>query len=544
MNGTAALPRSRAALLCGAAAAVIAAIALAASLRGGFVYDDHRFVADNAALREPSILWRAFADPSCQTSDGTHAGLWRPLRTLSFAFDAAVLGGSPGAMHAVQVLLHAAGTFLVASLLLAWRAPPLAAALGALVYGLHPAQAECVAWISSRGDLLAAALVWGALLADVGGRKRTAVVLGCAALLAKEQAVVWPLLVPLSRAAAGRPWREGFRAARAPLVATACFVAVRHLLLTEPTQEGGLGIEVGAREVAASLGHQTWFGLTGTGSLFDWQMPPGALPPLVLAAAALPFAALANRGTRIAAAWWLAALVPTLFAQVLVPLNILVADRFVLFGLPALSLAAARGVSGSRLRAAVLGAGLAGLLLSTRELVPVWTSDASLWGRTAARVPDHYRANAWLGADLLRRGDAEAAIPRLAAATKHPGADGRTWYHLAVALESRGFASGDSALVTDAARCYGRAVAEFAKPRAEAPATAVVAAFARAELLLVLREPSAADAIDRAVAVPVPALAAGLADALRERARRVSDALRSSGDLRRADAVRSWAGIR
>ncbi|MCG3136168.1 MAG: hypothetical protein HMLKMBBP_04008 [Planctomycetes bacterium] len=195
--------RSRAALLACVLAAAAAAAVLAPSVAGGFVYDDHRFVAENAALREPSILWRAFADPSCQTSDGTHAGLWRPLRTLSFAFDASVLGGSPAAMHAVNVALHAAGTMLVAALLGAWGAGPPAAALGALVYGLHPAQAECVAWISSRGDLLAAGLVWAALLADLRGRAALSLGLGAAALLSKEQAAVWPLLLPVSRSLAG-----------------------------------------------------------------------------------------------------------------------------------------------------------------------------------------------------------------------------------------------------------------------------------------------------------------------------------------------------
>ena len=94
-----------------------AVLAFAGSLGHGFVYDDHRFFESNAALHEWSILWRAFTDPVAQTADGTHAGLWRPLRTLSFALDVGVSGGAAWWAHLHNVLLHGAGSVLVALLL-------------------------------------------------------------------------------------------------------------------------------------------------------------------------------------------------------------------------------------------------------------------------------------------------------------------------------------------------------------------------------------------------------------------------------------------
>lgn len=90
--------------------ALLALLVFVPTLHGGFVYDDHRFLESNPHLGDPSILWRAFTDPSCQTADGTHAGLWRPLRTLLFALERAVFGGGAAGPHAVSVALHVAGT--------------------------------------------------------------------------------------------------------------------------------------------------------------------------------------------------------------------------------------------------------------------------------------------------------------------------------------------------------------------------------------------------------------------------------------------------
>ena len=156
MSRISAPPRASASGWAAIAAGVVATLLFIPALRNGFVYDDHRFYSDNAYLIHPSIFWRAFLDPVCQTSDLTHAGLWRPLRTLSFALDRFLAGGDPFGPHLTNLVLHGLGAMLVARLLTMWRAPPIAAFLGAIAYACHPVQTECVAWISSRGDLLAA----------------------------------------------------------------------------------------------------------------------------------------------------------------------------------------------------------------------------------------------------------------------------------------------------------------------------------------------------------------------------------------------------
>lgn len=470
------------------AAAFVALLVFIPTAHGGYVYDDHRFVEENAQLGHTSILWRAFTDPSCQTSDGTHAGLWRPLRTLSFALDRAV-SGSPAAAHVTNVLLHACGSAGVAALLLAWRLPAVAAAAGASVYAVHPAQAETVAWISSRGDLMSAALVWAALVADAGGRARTSLVLGACALLSKEQAVVWPLLAALSARLRGTPLGGALRAARHPMLVTAAFLVVRHLVLDEPFQEGGLGHgRAGPRVLAGMLGHQAWFTVLPVGSVFDWQMPWDDRPPLPVVAAALAVpAALFSPGWRGPAAWFLAALVPTLFLQAFVPLNILVADRFLVFALPAASLVVARCVALGPRAFAAAGGIVVGMAALTFDSLPAWRSDAALWGRTADAVPAHGRAHHWLGVTALREGRIDAAQAHLFTAAMANPSDAKVRYQLAVALERAGIRDRDAARLSAALENYRASIEAFGHPRAEGTADLLpLARLAEVDLTLAL----------------------------------------------------------
>ena len=81
-----------------------------------------------------------------------------------------------------------------------------------------------------------------------------------------------------------------------PAALTIAFVVVRHLVLTEPFQEGGVAEGApGFVELGAMLAHQVWFTLIPVGALFDWQMPEApagvgvlALAPLAVVAYALP----------------------------------------------------------------------------------------------------------------------------------------------------------------------------------------------------------------------------------------------------------------
>jgi tetratricopeptide (TPR) repeat protein len=92
--------------------------------------------------------------------------LYRPVTTLSFLFNYAVLGNADNAAgyHVLNVLLHMANVVLVfqlASRLLGDRAP---AFFAAALWSVHPVLTESVANIAGRADLLATVAVLGGLL--------------------------------------------------------------------------------------------------------------------------------------------------------------------------------------------------------------------------------------------------------------------------------------------------------------------------------------------------------------------------------------------
>ncbi|HJR02908.1 MAG TPA: tetratricopeptide repeat protein [Methylomirabilota bacterium] len=176
--------------------AVLTAAAFVPTLSGSFLnWDDNVNFLDNPAYRgldRAHVRW-AFTSVSF--------GHYIPLTRLTWSLNWVLGGMNPWGYHLANVLLHAANAILfyvVARRLLAGaiadgaqagrRAPDLcaAAAIAALVFGMHPLRVEPVAWITGRPDLLCAAFAlltaWIYLRAvETGGPARPGLV-GIAAL--------------------------------------------------------------------------------------------------------------------------------------------------------------------------------------------------------------------------------------------------------------------------------------------------------------------------------------------------------------------------
>ena len=182
------------------AAILVASLSLMAyipSLFGDYLFDDVRFILENPAVHEitPGRIVSFFTDPTSLDQEG-QVDIYRPLRTLEFALDWAVSGGAPWFFHLRSMLYHALASLLVLRLFsrLEGRPPGEAgptALCGALLFALHPVQSECVAFISSRGDILCALLFVLALNAHLDGRRLPAALLLVVAMFAKETAVVF-----------------------------------------------------------------------------------------------------------------------------------------------------------------------------------------------------------------------------------------------------------------------------------------------------------------------------------------------------------------
>lgn len=122
------------------------------SLGNGFTFDDHAIVEDNPSLLTLDVV-HIFSVPYWPNRE--HAGLYRPLTTLSLAFNYAVHGFDPFGYHAVNVLLHVLNSVLVYFLTRHLLRVPLGA-LVALLFALHPIQTEAVNGIVGRAELLSA----------------------------------------------------------------------------------------------------------------------------------------------------------------------------------------------------------------------------------------------------------------------------------------------------------------------------------------------------------------------------------------------------
>lgn len=116
-------------------------------------YDDPVHVGE----AQPVIHDGLAADGLRWSLTATDTLLWHPLTWISYMADVTLFGagiGRPGAHHVVNLVLHLLAVLVLFILLRLLGAGGLTAAAAAALYGLHPLQAEPVAWVSARKDVL------------------------------------------------------------------------------------------------------------------------------------------------------------------------------------------------------------------------------------------------------------------------------------------------------------------------------------------------------------------------------------------------------
>ncbi|HEV2392730.1 MAG TPA: hypothetical protein VG146_10255 [Verrucomicrobiae bacterium] len=135
--------------------ALLIALAVAAFwpvLRNGFInYDDPDYVTQTPQVLA-GLTWRGLA----WAFTTGWAGNWHPLTWASHMLDVTLFGVSPGAHHAVNLLLHVTNTLLLFFLLKRLTGSLWRSALVAGLFAVHPMHVQTVAWVSERKDLLSA----------------------------------------------------------------------------------------------------------------------------------------------------------------------------------------------------------------------------------------------------------------------------------------------------------------------------------------------------------------------------------------------------
>ena len=184
-------------------ACCVTAAAYAGTLAFGFVYDDVPQILKNPAIQDWRYLPQYYTSHVWAAIYPDSAGnYYRPLFLLWLRLNYALFGAAPAGWHATSILCHIVATCLVFRIAQQLTGDRMIGFAAALLFGLHPAHIENVAWISGVTDPLMACFVLGscaAFLNFLSSRKVSQLAwslgLFALALLSKETAVVLPLLI-------------------------------------------------------------------------------------------------------------------------------------------------------------------------------------------------------------------------------------------------------------------------------------------------------------------------------------------------------------
>ncbi len=183
--------------------------------------DDADYVADNPVV-SGGLSW-----PAVKAAWTTAPAMyWAPLLWMSFMGDVDLHGLEPWGFHLTNVLLFSLNAGLWFWLVWRWTGRTGLAAAVALLWALHPARVESVAWVTERKDVLSGLFFLLGIGAYVEGRRGTLRRGGVLAWLcmffggaAKQILIVMPVALmlldvwPLGRTDWNRIGRDGWRLA-------------------------------------------------------------------------------------------------------------------------------------------------------------------------------------------------------------------------------------------------------------------------------------------------------------------------------------------
>ncbi|HEX6039819.1 tetratricopeptide repeat protein [Longimicrobium sp.] len=424
-------------------AALVACAVYANALRNGYALDDDYVLRNNPLVHGLGNVGALLGGPYWPGSNE----MYRPVTLLSFAVEWALFGDAPAVFHAVNVLLHALASALVAWLVLRLGAGR-AAALGAgVLFAVHPVHVEAVANLVGRAEVLATLGVLAACHVYLGAARldprRVALiaVLYLLALGSKESAVALPallLVLDALRARSGKASAGGLLRRNAPLLgvlaaALAGYVALRLAVLgwveTDPAPYLR-GLSTADRLATAARLWPEYLRLMFWPVDLSAEWGPDALRPatwgdplawigLLLGMALGAVAWMSWKSDRWIAAgilWFALAVLPV--SQVVFPVGFLLAERTLY--LPSVALAffippavAALRRYPAQLSQALATAGALVLLLGLRTWTrtPTWESTNTVFQQMVRDHPNLWMVQWNAGELLVRGGRADEALP-------------------------------------------------------------------------------------------------------------------------------------
>src|SRR5437867_4562856 len=444
----------------GALLAAVTIFAYRPAWNGGFLWDDDDYIIKNDLLTASDGLrriWFSLDSPS----------QYFPLVYTTFRLERAIWGLHPSGYHWINLLLHVANALLVWRLLARLNVP--GAWLAGAIFALHPVQAESVAWITERKNVLMGffflltLLAWTQFIDERERRPwrfyRLALIFYVLALSAKSTACTLPAALFLIL------WLQKKRIDWPRVLQIAPFVVLGLTM-------GLIAVwweryHVGTRGAMFAMGplerlivatHAVWFYL---GKLFwpakltfmypQWTITPSNplayiwLVAGIALCVAIYFARrYVGRSVEVAAAFFVATLSPVLgFIMLYTFRYTFVADHYQYLACIG-PIALVSGFVIKLSSSLKLGERTLGILICVALGILTWQQSASyrdietLWLTTIERNPDCWMAEHNLGGKLLEKRDLDGAITHFERAVRLRYDNPESHYGMADALRRKG----------------------------------------------------------------------------------------------------------
>lgn len=233
------------------------------SLSSAFVWDDVSVIVENNFIKSwknlPLLFSRAYLTPYTEMGNfyvgdftrGSGEMSYRPAVTLSYFIDYAIWKLCPFGYHLTNLLLHICNAILFFTFVNLLLKDNKTALLAALIFALHPVNAEAVNVTAFREDLLAFLFFFSCLIlyikSEGDGARKTRYFYPLSlfffffAVLSKEMAITLPLVLVLydHYFRPDRGWKDFFYRARSRYPAffalLLSYLAVRFFVMANPT---------------------------------------------------------------------------------------------------------------------------------------------------------------------------------------------------------------------------------------------------------------------------------------------------------------------
>ncbi len=448
---------------------VLAFVCYANTLGHGFVIDDLSLISQSSVIYQ--LKWADMLSPNG----------YRPVRTFTYGLNYLLGGDDPFGYHLFNVILHSVNVVLLFILLLRWTTSLIASTAGGLIFAVHPVQTAAVAYVSGRKDMLATLFVLLACHAYTSCREKAkpglgalVLVLFVLAMLAKEVAVVLPVLLVLVDALVIQARREGGGDARSfvgkligSLRRAPLFYVAAVLLLLLGAYYAVFVIK--ASRMVGFWGGSPWVHYGTSFKLFlhyarlviipyplladytgeVFRLSKGFADPVTLGCVAFLggylFVAIRvhSRNSRVTLGmlWFLTALLPVLQ---IVPFHELAADHFLYLPLIGFVLLVGEAVHflkrlwNSLVAVSALAAVAVCFMNLTIARNRDWKDEVTLWTATYRMAPGSYRANHNLGMFYFQNGETDKAIRHTERSIELDAGREKAWSNLGALYRVRG----------------------------------------------------------------------------------------------------------